>query len=287
MTQQVSAHFKTEFDDGVAHVFQQEGSKLLPLVRNKRVNPGEAAKFFVAGSGTAKTKTRHNDVPVMNGDRTNVTVNLDTYYAGEWIDQEDLDAMAPDDRDTAQKAAAMALGRKVDSIIIDALDTTGVSAIGDYSTPMTVALAQAARRYALTQEWPDDDRWIVALSPDALVHMETFKQFANADWVGGDDLPFKTKKKMRFWNGMFWLPINGLPLSGDDRKCFLMHGPSVLAGVGRDISTKISWENTKDAFFVNGSVRAGANLHQTNCVIPIHVDDDTAIGNETGYAANA
>lgn len=288
MTHSVSAHFKTEFDDGVRHVFQQEASKLLPMIRNKRVNPGEAAKFFVAGSGTAAPKTRHNDVPVMNGDRTNVTVSMDTYYAGEWIDEEDLDAMAPDDRDTAQRSAAMALGRKVDEIIIDALNTTSVTAIGDYSAPMSVALAQEARRAALRAEWPQDDRWICALDPDSYLHMETFKQFSNAEWVGGDDLPFKSNMKMRYWNGIWWLPINGLPLSStDNRKNFLFHGPSVLGAVGRDVTTTISWENTKSAFFVNGRVRVGAGLHLDNCVIPIHVDDDTAFGNATNYAADA
>jgi hypothetical protein len=286
MSQQVSALFKTEFDEGVRHVFQDRGSKLLPLIRNKRVNPGEAAKFFVAGSGTAAPKNRHDDVPVMNGDRSNVTVTLDTYYAGEWIDEEDLDAMAPDDRDTAQAAAAMALGRKVDDIIIAALADTTVSAVGDYSAPMSVALAQQARERALTLEWPDQEGdWLFLGSPNSILHMETYKQFSNAEWVGGDDLPFKSKMKMRWWNGMFWMPHNRLPLSGDDQKNYLIHLPTVLGAVGRDVTTTISWENIKGAWFVNGRVRIGAGLHVTNGVIPIHTDNDTAFGNDSQYAA--
>jgi len=289
MTHQVSEHFKTEFDDGVRHVFQDRGSKLLPLIRNKRVNPGEAAKFFVAGSGTAGPKNRHDDVPVMNADRSNVTVSLGTYYAGEWIDEEDLDAMAPDDRDTAQASAAMALGRKVDDIIIAALAGTTETAIGDYSNPMSVALAQQARERALTLEWPDQEGdWLFLGSPNSILHMETYKQYANAEWVGGDDLPFKTKQKMRWWNGMYWMSHNRLPLASTDNQInYLIHLPTVLGAVGRDITTTISWENTKAAFFVNGRVRIGSGLHVTNGVIPIHTDNDTPFGNATNLVADA
>ena len=60
----------------------------------------------------------------MNLEHTNVSVTLEDYFAGEWIDDLDQLRINHDEMLVAQQSGAYALGRKTDDLIIDAMDAT-------------------------------------------------------------------------------------------------------------------------------------------------------------------
>ena len=66
--------------------------------------------FQKVGKGTATTKARHGQVPVMNIDHEPVECTLADFYAGDWVDKLDELKVNIDERQVIANAGAYALG---------------------------------------------------------------------------------------------------------------------------------------------------------------------------------
>lgn len=260
MTMQAPVTFLTEFETGIEREFQRSSTKLLSTIRTKRNVKASNAKFHVAGMGTAVKKTRGGDVPMMNSDRRQVTVNLETNYAGDVIEEEDLEQMAHDDRDEAVFAGAAALGRKADDIIMAQMQAAP-NPINLGAAPLTTSDASRANVLLQQQDVPFDKQLFGVVSPGAYNWLKASKQFSNKDYIGEADLPFMSMTEWVFWNGIYWMPHAGVPGMGTATcSAFVYHMRSVGAAVGHDVRSSISWENKQGNWFVNNRFRLGASI---------------------------
>ena len=66
------------------------GTKLRNTIRRKVAVQGEDVRFQKYGKGTASTKSRHGDVPLMNVSHTTVDCTMSYHYAAEYIDELDM-----------------------------------------------------------------------------------------------------------------------------------------------------------------------------------------------------
>jgi hypothetical protein len=121
MTTTISNAFVKQFEREVHEAYQRQGSKLRGTIRTAGNVKGSTAIFQRIGKGIASTKSTHGIVPVMNLDHSSIEVDLQDYYAGDWVDRLDELKLNHDERSVIANAGAYALGRKTDELIINAL----------------------------------------------------------------------------------------------------------------------------------------------------------------------
>lgn len=136
MSSQITTAFVQQYKAEVMHLSQQKGSKLQGTVRNE-TQKGESAFYDRLGSATAQLKvSRHSDTPQIDSEHSRRRVTLSDYEWADLIDKEDLRRLLMDPAGDYAKAAAWAMGRAKDDVIIAAADG---SAYGGVSGGTTVA----------------------------------------------------------------------------------------------------------------------------------------------------
>lgn len=214
--------FVKQFEREVFEAYQRMGSKLRPQVRSKNNIKGSSTTFQKVGTGTASTKSTHGMVPVMNISHAAIEATLTDYYAGDWIDKLDELKINHDERQVIANAGAYALGRKTDELIINAL-ATGTNAVTDSAAGMSLDKVLEAFEKLGTKDVPDDGQRTAVVGWKQWSQLLAIKEFASADYVGDDELPFKGTQAKR-WLGTLWMPHSGLPVDGTGvRKCFWFH----------------------------------------------------------------
>ncbi|RMF55085.1 hypothetical protein D6745_03220 [Candidatus Woesearchaeota archaeon] len=122
MSSQITTAFVKQYSAEVFHLSQQQGSRLAPLVRNES-QKGESAFYDRIGATTAILKaSRHADTPQIDTPHSRRRVTLKDYVWADLIDKEDLRRMLMDPAGDYAKAAAWAMGRAKDDVIIAAAD---------------------------------------------------------------------------------------------------------------------------------------------------------------------
>jgi hypothetical protein len=100
------------------------------------------------------------------------------------------------------------------------------------------------------------------------------QQFASADYVSADELPFNATYQAKKWLGTLWIPHSGLPIDGSDiRSCFWYHKTSVGHAAGSDVQTDITWHGDRAAHFVNSMMSQGVVRIDDTGIVEIKCDE--------------
>jgi Phage capsid protein len=257
--------FVKQFGEEVHQAFQRMGSKLRNTVRVKNGVRGSSTVFQKVGKGSAATKARNAMVPVMNIEHEPVECQLLDFYAGDWIDQLDELKLNIDERQVLANAGAFALGRKTDELIISALDQTTNTA-GAGTDGLTKAKVLTAFEMLGEVDVPDDGQRAAVIGWKQWSDLLEIPEFANADFVGPDELPWRGTQAKR-WLGTIWLPHSGLPLGGNVRRCFWYHRSAIGHAIGQEVMTDVTWHGDRAAHFVSNSMSQGACLIDEDGVI--------------------
>mgnify|MGYP006420946919 CR=1 FL=1 len=267
MSNQIEQSFVKHFQSEVHQAYQRQGSKLRETVRSKNNVKGSTTTFQRVGKGAAQTKSRNGQVPTMQIDHTPVECELVDYYAGDWIDKLDELKVNIDERMVVAKAGAYALGRKTDDLIIDALkaatQTAGSNADGLTKTKVLTAFETLGQN-----DVPDDGERYAVIGWKQWSDLLGIQEFANADYVGSEDLPWRGTQAKR-WLGTLWMPHSGLPLDtlNSARTCFWYHKSALGHASGADVTSDITWHGDRAAHFVNNMMSQGACLVDPKGVI--------------------
>ena len=182
MSVQITNAFVEQYKGNVEHLVQQKGSRLRDCVSVESVT-GKNAYFEQIGSTAAQVRTsRHSDTPRMDTPHSRRRVSLADYDWSDLIDDEDRIRMLIDPTGPYAKAAAMAMGRAMDDVIIAAADGTAYTGVAGgtstaYDTAMTVDVQvgispaadtglnvgklRSAKQLLDANEAEDDDRYCV------------------------------------------------------------------------------------------------------------------------------
>jgi hypothetical protein len=271
MSAAIDQAFVKQYEAEVQEAYQRQGSKLRPSVRSKSDVRGASTVFQKVGRGAAAPKTRNGPVPVMNLDHAAVECFLQDFYAGDWIDRFDELKINHDERAVVANAGAYALGRKTDELIIAALDAataeaTGTAAGTTDSDGLTRAKVLLAFEMLGEADVPDDGMRFAVVGWRQWSELLTLQEFANADYVGEDQLPWRGTQAKR-WLGALWIPHSGLTQNGALRYCYFFHKTAVAHAVGAEISTDITWHGDRAAWFVNTMMSQGAVLVDNTGVV--------------------
>jgi hypothetical protein len=250
--------FIKQFEEEVHQAYQRMGSKLRGTVRVKNGVEGSSTVFQKVGKGTASTKARHGKVPVMNIDHTPIECPLEDYYAGDWVDHLDELKVNIDERQVLANAGAFALGRKTDELIIGALSAT-TNLAGAGTDGLTKAKVLEAFETLGDNDVPDDGQRYAVIGWKQWSELLDIEEFANADYVGTDELPWRGTQA-KYWLGAMWMPHSGLELVADVRRCFWYHRSAIGHAVGQDVVTDVTWHGDRAAHFVSNSMSQGSCL---------------------------
>lgn len=268
MSTTITQAFVKQFEAEVFQAYQRLGSKLRGTIRNKSGVVGASTIFQKVGKGIASTKARHGNVPVMNLDHSAVEVTLADYYAGDWVDKLDELKVNIDERQVIANAGAYALGRKTDDLIINALNTT-TSTVAAAASGLTLGKVQDALELLGANEVPDDGERYAVVGWAQWSDLLAMKEFASADYVGPDQLPFNGTQAKR-WLGTLWMPHSGLPVAAGTRTCFWYHKSAIGHAIGADVQSDISWHGDKAAHFVNNMMSQGVGMIDDKGVVAIN-----------------
>jgi len=171
------------------------GSRLEPCVRKETSN-GEKYNFERIGSTADEAKTtRHKATPTADVPHSRRTVTLGTYHWAEQIDNDDQLKLLISPKSEYAKAAAMAMGRRKDDLIIAAATGNAVDGDGNNvalgagqqiahgSTGMTLAKWLSARETLMTADVDmDNDECIMVISAHELGELLAIEQLTSADY---------------------------------------------------------------------------------------------------------
>lgn len=268
MSTSVELSFIKDFESDVHVSYQRMGSKLRNTVRTKSNIVGSSTTFQKVGKGTASTKSRHGKVPVMNVDHTPVECTLQDFYAGDWCDALDELKTNINERKITVEAGAYALGRKTDELIITHMATSDRVA-GANTDGLTKAKVLTAFEMHGDAEVPDDGQRFAVVGYRQWSELLEIEEFANADYVGGEALPWQGVQAKR-WLGTLWFPLTGLPKTGSVRRCFWYHKTAVGHAIGSEVKTDITWHGDRAAHFINNMMSQGAVLIDTTGIVSMN-----------------
>ena len=145
MSNQITTAFVNQFSSNIQMLSQQMGSLLRNAVDVETVN-GEKAFFDQVGSAAAVLRTsRHADTPLIDTPHSRRMVTLSDYEYADLIDDQDKVRLLVDPTSTYARAAAAAMGRAMDDVIISAaLGTAYTGKDGSTSTAFDTSNNQIA-----------------------------------------------------------------------------------------------------------------------------------------------
>jgi len=109
------------YKEGFLTLFQQEGSQLRPYMRVE--NQSAKADFYdrIGSTTVAQRTVRHGDSPYIPTPHTRRMNVMQDFHWGDFIDDQDKIRTLNDPTNEYVRAGAMAMGRKIDTLILSGL----------------------------------------------------------------------------------------------------------------------------------------------------------------------
>ena len=248
MSSQITTAFVQQYSANIQMLSQQMGSLLRDKVRVESI-VGKNAFFDQVGSVTAQLRTsRHADTPQSDTPHSRRRVSLADYEFADLIDQQDKVRLLIDPTSSYAQAAAMAMGRAMDDVIITAaLGTayTGETGTGTETvqtgvvkgtTGLTVAkLILAKDLLDKADVDPSIPRHII-VGPEQLGNLLGDSEVTSSDF---NTVKALVRGELDSYLGFKFTVSNRLPKTGNDRTCIAYAQDGLLLGIGKDISARI------------------------------------------------
>ena len=279
MSSQITTAFVEQYSANIQMLSQQMGSLLRDKVRLESV-VGKNAFFDQVGSVTAVLKTsRHSDTPQIDTPHSRRRVSLADYEFADLIDQQDKVRLLIDPTSSYAQAAAMAMGRAMDDVIITAaLGTafTGETGTGTESvqtgvvkgtTGLTVAKLISAKDLLDKADVDPSIPRHVMCGPEQLGNLLGDSEVTSSDF---NTVKALVQGELDTYLGFKFTVTNRLPKSGNDRTCIAYAEDGLLLGIGKDISARIDERADKSyATQVYYCQSIGATRMESAKVVPI------------------
>lgn len=289
MSTQVTTAFVQQYSANVQMLSQQMGSRLRDAVRVENV-VGKNAFIDQIGSATAALRTsRHADTPQMDTPHDRRRLSLADYEYADLVDDQDKVRMLIDPTSSYARAAAAAMGRAMDDVIITAatgtantgetgsgsatLDATANS-VGSSSSNDGLTLAklrEAKRKMDLNDVDPSIPRYI-AVGPKQIEDLLGDTTVTSSDF---NTVKALVQGELDTFMGFRFIMSNRLSVDSNDiRKCFAWAEDGLTLGIGKDISARIDERADKGyATQVYYCMSIGAVRMEEDKVVQIFCDE--------------
>jgi hypothetical protein len=289
MSSQITTGFVQQYSANVQMLSQQMGSRLRDAVRIENV-VGKNAFIDQIGKATAQLRTsRHGDTPQLDTPHARRRLSLASYEYADLIDDQDKVRMLIDPTSFYAQAAAAAMGRAMDDVVITAalgtsstgetgsgtadLDSTA-NMVGSASSNdgLTIAkLLEAKRKLDLNDVDPSIPRYI-AVGPKQIEDLLGTTQVTSSDF---NTVKALAQGDINTFLGFEFIMTNRLSVDSNDiRSCFAWAEDGITLGIGKDVSARIDERNDKGyATQVYYSMDIGATRMEEAKVVKIFCDE--------------
>ena len=251
MSTQITTAFVNQFSSNITMLSQQMGSLLREAVDVETVT-GEKAFFDQVGSAVAQVRTsRHGDTPLMETPHARRMVTMSTYEYADLIDDPDKVRLLVDPTSTYARAAAMAMGRSMDDVVISAaLGTASTGKTGSTSTALPsgqkIAHGSAGLTHAklvsakkiLDQNSvdPSIQRYII-VSPEQIEDLLNITSVTSADF---NTVRALVQGEVDTFVGFKFIVSNRLNTDSDgNRQVIAFAGDGIKLAIGKDVTGRI------------------------------------------------
>jgi hypothetical protein len=253
MSTQITTAFVEQYSANIQMLSQQMGSLLRDAVRNESV-VGKDAYFDQIGKVTAVLKTsRHSDTPQIDTPHSRRRVSLADYEFADLIDQQDKVRLLIDPTSSYAKAAAYAMGRAMDDVIIAAaLGTanTGVSggtpvtfpagnivAANTGGTGMNIAKLAAAKQILDAGDVDPSIKRHIVVSPAEIADLLNNTTVTSSDF---NTIKALVQGEIDSFMGFKFHVSNRLVDNGAaNTQCIAFAEDGILLGIGKDVTARI------------------------------------------------
>ena len=259
MSSQITTAFVEQYSANIQMLSQQMGSLLRDAVRNESV-VGKDAYFDQIGKVTAILKTsRHSDTPQIDTPHSRRRCSLADYEFADLIDQQDKVRLLIDPTSSYAKAAAYAMGRAMDDVIIAAAlgsANTGVSggtavalpagnivAANLGGTGMNIAKLASAKNILDTGDVDPSIKRHIIVSPTEIADLLNNTTVTSSD--------FNTIKALvhgeidSFMGFKFHVSNRLVDNAAGNTQCIAFAEDGILLGIGKDVTARIDERSDK------------------------------------------
>jgi hypothetical protein len=290
MSNQITTAFVQQYSSNVQMLSQQMGSLLRGVVDVESV-VGKNAFFDQVGKTTAVLRTsRHSDTPQIDTPHSRRRVSLADYEWADLIDNADKVRLLIDPTSSYAKAAAAAMGRAMDDVIIAALGGTaytGETGSTSVSLPsgqkpysasqtdgLTVAkLLKAKELLDLADVDPSLPRFIV-VGPKQISDLLNTTEVKSSDF---NTVKALAQGQLDSFLGFKFIVSNRLKFDAtntDDRLAYAFTSDAIKLAVGQDVIARIDERADKSySTQVYYAMSIGATRMEEEKVVEIACDE--------------
>lgn len=288
MTQQVPAWYAEQWAQSVIVRYQNKGYVLKGTTEAPIKIVGNKFHFLRTGQVEAQPYTRGDSVSVLNPDDDTIEMTSSEWDAAVPIYDYDVTRLPVNERQARQEQCSSALGRRADRIIYDAVMAAtlpNTQVFGAYTDPFDPYVYKAGLAKLADADVPTENGVFAPLPTLALTQLETYKIFANTQWVG-PNLPNLSMIKKGTWDiaNHFHLPphLRKAYTANTTELRFRVWAKSAI-GAGSNDNIRSEWtrEGLKKRWVVNHTIDGVAVALQTEGIIEFRMKwDPTAIESE-------
>lgn len=267
---------QTEFDALVKIEYRSQGFILRDTVRMRTDVIGSTTQFRKVGQVIANPVAFQNTIAIQDPGFTAQTATLVKYAAGTGVDEiQDLTVNFDTKRELAA-LVAMAIGRRSDQIVINALAANPGQTIVDGGTNYTYAKLRQVVQFFEQNAVPLPMRFN-AMSGNNLRALLAADQvisrfYTSNDAVVDGSLQYKELMGMNI-RIIPDMTEGGLPLVGNIRHTFAWHKMSTGFAIAQDMRTEVNYLPRETTWFVNGLFYAGAVVVDNRGVFQVNCDE--------------
>ena len=251
MSSQITTAFVQQYSANIQMLSQQMGSLLRDKVRLESIN-GKNAFMDQVGSVTAVKRTsRHSDTPQIDTPHARRRVSLVDYEFADLIDEQDKVRLLIDPTSSYAQAAAMAMGRAMDDVVISAaLGTAFTGETGSTSTTLpsaqkivesgtdglTIAkLRTAKEKFDLASVDPSIARHII-VGPRQITDLLGTTEVTSSDF---NTVKALANGEINSFLGFNFIVSNRLSIASSKRSCIAFAQDGITLAVGKDVQARI------------------------------------------------
>lgn len=207
-----------QFQSEIKLCYQKRDSLYADLVTVRPVPVGDRTYFNRSHAGTpAGQKARFGKIPRNGGSLDRVPCDLETYYAGDEIDEQEVSSTSANGMLVITDNAIASMNTRVDDLILGAINQTTQTVTGADTSGMTLEVAQQIwEHFQSNHVFRNKELPIINIGPKQWNQLMLIKQFYHADTITANDLPylFSKAESGRFWMDMVWRVDPDLPEGG-------------------------------------------------------------------------
>ena len=256
MSIQITTSFVEQYSSNVTMLSQQMGSKLRGSVDVENIN-GKNAFFDQVGVTAAQIRTsRHGDTPQIDTPHSRRRLSLADYEWADLVDDVDKVRMLVDPTSSYAKAAAAAMNRSIDDVIITAMNAsanTGVAggtstalpstqktATSDQSDGLTIAKLLSAKKIMDNNDVDPSLKRYIVCGPQQISDLLGTTSVTSADFNTVRALSTGEVNAFLGFEFIMSTRLNKDATNTTDRLVFAYTEDAIKLGIGKDIAAKIS-----------------------------------------------